>query len=483
MKKSTFISLLLLVAVSATAKKKDHLAACWQKQVAALHGSFINFSYTENSHQLAHLTEPWESYPVNGKGNISCNGTHFLKSDSVNKWGGTYASNTQWDSATLLYMSYGAKELSKVTQSDFTDELFEEARYSPAILINYFHEHNAPPHKERGKRYAVYMLTIDKTIVKLYIRKKTGLLEKVTTMANDDLYGDVTTTISYSCFSQAGTLSYPARTEIDKINGKLKDTVTILSATISGSITPLLEKPADYKFAEEQVTKPEISVEQYNDYIHFITLHHTNGRSMVVEFDSFLLVAEAPLNSENGELIIKEAKKIAPGKPIKYFIFCHYHPDYTGGIRAFVHAGATILCTAGDMPFIQYLATAPHALQPDSLQLQPQTLHTEDVGVHKTITDGQHTMDICFIGSKSEHTKDYLLYYFPSAKMLFEGDLVYISEKGPAKKAGKRQAGLYNAIKDMKLDVTTIEQSWPVSGYGVKSEIPFTDMEAATEAK
>ena len=108
---------------------------------------------------------------------------------------------------------------------------------------------------------------------------------------------------------------------------------------------------------------------------------------------------------------------------------------------------------------------------------------TEDVGLHKAITDGHHTMDICFIGSKSEHTKDYLLYYFPSAKMLFEGDLVYISEKGPAKKAGKRQAGLYNAIKDMKLDVTTIEQSWPVSGYGVKSEIPFTDMEAATQAK
>ena len=68
-------------------------------------------------------------------------------------------------------------------------------------------------------------------------------------------------------------------------------------------------------------------------------------------------------------------------------------------------------------------------------------------------------------------------------KMLFEGDLIYISEKGQPKKAGKRQAGLYNAIKDMKLDVTTIEQSWPVSGYGVKSEIPFTDMEAAMQAK
>jgi hypothetical protein len=55
-------------------------------------------------------------------------------------------------------------------------------------------------------------------------------------------------------------------------------------------------------------------------------------------------------------------------------------------------------------------------------------------------------MVVYFIGQKSQHTKDYLIYYFPKEKLLFEDDLVRIAKEGEMKKAGGRQAGLYNAI-------------------------------------
>jgi glyoxylase-like metal-dependent hydrolase (beta-lactamase superfamily II) len=359
------------------------------------------------------------------------------------------------------------------------DEPVDEARFTPVMLLSYIYRHATEANMESSKQYAIYSLNINKAIVSLYIRKKDDLLEKVTAKSNDDLYGDVTTAISYSGYTAMDHICYPSVIYIDKINGKVKDTIAITSATFTKEMKPVLEKPAGYKLAEEKITKPEISVEKYNDHIHFITLKHTNGRAMVVEYNDYLLVAEAPLNSGNGELIIAEARKIAPGKPIKYFVFCHYHPDYIGGIRAFIHKGATVLCTKGDMQYVEYLANASHTMNPDSLELQPQQLQTEDIGGHKTISDGKYQMEIYFIGSKSEHTKDYLVYYFPQEKMLFEGDLAWIPEKGPAKKAGKRQAGLYHAIKDLNLDVAMIEQSWPASGYGIKTEIPFTEMEEA----
>ena len=477
------ILVMLIIPCLLSAKRKDHLQACWAKQVQPLQNAYINFNYHESAYTLAHLSEPWQASHSAGKGSIWCNGDQFMKKDTADMWGDIYYSKTQLDTAALLFLDYGDKDISKITRSTFADEPFEEARYSPVLLINYIHKHATEAIKETNKHYSMYTLKMGKTIIKMFINKKDDLLEKVSMLNNDDQYGDVTNTINYSVFMEVNALSYPARMEINKMNGKLKDTVTLYPAQIIQTAVPLLTKPADYKFAEEKITIPEISVEKYSDHIHFITLKHTNGRAMVVEFNDFLLVAEAPLNSANGEMIINEAKKIAPGKPVKYFIFGHYHPDYIGGMRAFIHKGATILCTNGDTAYIRYLAVAPHILNPDSLQLQPAPLHTEAIGEQKTISDGQYKMEIYFIGKRSEHTNDYLVYYFPQEKMLFEGDLAGIPEKGPVRKAGKRQMGLYNAIKGLKLDVVTIEQSWPVANYGVKSEIPYSDLEKSVNVK
>jgi hypothetical protein len=126
---------------------------------------------------------------------------------------------------------------------------------------------------------------------------------------------------------------------------------------------------------------------------------------------------------------------------------------------------------------VRYIAEAPHTLNPDALQKEAKMLQTEDIINEKTISDGTFEMKIYCIGKKSEHTNDYLVYYFPSEKLLFEDDLVWINREGEIRKAGKRQAGLYNALKDLKLDIKTIVQSWPVADYGVKTVIPFEDLE------
>jgi flavorubredoxin len=132
---------------------------------------------------------------------------------------------------------------------------------------------------------------------------------------------------------------------------------------------------------------------------------------MVVELEDYIRVAEAPINSKNGEAIISEARKIAPSKPIKYFIFAHHHPHYLGGLRAFVHKDATILCTDISQPYVKYIANEPHSLKPDSLQLEPKK-HKTQVISDSLILGKESQMKIYFIGRKSAHTKDFLIYYF-----------------------------------------------------------------------
>jgi hypothetical protein len=146
-----------------------------------------------------------------------------------------------------------------------------------------------------------------------------------------------------------------------------------------------------------------------------------------------------------------------------------------------VHKGTTILTTEGDKEFVTYIAQAPRTLHPDSLHLQPTALKTEIIDGKKIISDGTYTMEIHFIGERSMHTNDYLLYYFPEEKLLFEDDLAWIPREGETGKAGKRQKGLYDAVKNIGLTVDTVVQGWPVNGYGVKTIFSFSELEKSVQ--
>ena len=475
--KQILVAIFIVSYFNAYTKPKDYLVACWQKQVEPLKGQYLTFRYVEKKNELEHLFEPWQQNNYTGKGIVWTAGNSFLKSDTLTTGQRTYFSKTDWNETSLLFLDYGDKDLFAVTKKMFEDQLIQTARYSPIALIEYFFKKKAALDKATDNEFAVYQLIINKTIVKIVINKTDNLVNKVTILSNDELFGDVSTTFHYKNYTSTNGLYYSALVEIDKINGKVKDEVSISTASLLTSLPKLLTAPNDYKLQEDIEIKADILVEKYSNNIHFIQLKHTDDKVMVVEFNDFLLVAEAPVNSKNGELIIAEARKIAPNKPIKYFVFSHYHPHYTGGIRPFIHKRATVLSTKSDIPYLQYLAAAPHTLEPDSLQLQPRSLKVEEVVDYKTITDGIFEMKIYFIGNKSQHTNDYLIYYFPTEKLLFEGDLIWIAREGAIRKASGRQAGLYNAVKELGLDIQTIIQSWPVKDYGVKTTIPFSDLE------
>ena len=441
-----FLAFGLLIFYSPpTNAKQTPLQACWNKQVKPLREQCLSFSFTENKNELEHSFQPWQQTNYFTQGTMWMGRYGFSKQDSLVSNGKTYFSKTYFTKEHLLFLDFGDKDLFPVTEDMLLDQPFTSCRYLPVVLINYFLEYNVLPDKESTEKITVYKTKINKTIVSLYIRQADKLLEKVTTLHHDDLFGDVISSFNYADFSTAGKLHYPKHIYIDKINGKIKDEVTLSGGVLTKEIPALLNKPVDYKLQPAKVVKEDVRVEKYSNGIYFIELKHTDDKVMLVEFKDFLLVAEAPVNSGNGELIIREAKKMAPNKPIRYFVFGHYHPHYLGGLRAFVHKGAKLICSRENLEYVTYIAKAKHSLYPDSLQLQPKPLQIEEIKDSLTIADGEQEMKIYFIGSKSAHTNDYLLYFFPKEKMLFEDDLVWIKRAGPITKAGARQAGLYTA--------------------------------------
>ena len=476
---------LLFVALYGKAETVDYLKACWNKQVKPLHGKYFSFSYKEKLHELEHNFEPWQQSAYDIHGTIWINRNDFFKTDTLIGNGNDkqYFSKTQIDGSQLLLLDYGDKDLFPVTQKMFFDRLIKSARYMPFLLRHYFTLQKSLAEKESNPEFSVYTINLNRTIIKLFIRKKDKLVFKIEMLDDDELFGDVISSFTYKNYTIVDKIQYPMLVEIEKINGKLKDEVIVFNATTTKDIKPLLAIPANYQMKEAEEIKPVLNTEHYSKNIHFVELKHSDDKVMIVEFKDFLLVAEAPLNSSNGELIIQEARKIAPGKPIKYFVFGHHHPHYLGGLRPFIHKEATVLCTPFNKDYVSYIAKAPHTLNPDSLQIQPKDLKAEEIQEGKTITDGDFEMKIYLIGKQSEHTNDYLIYYFPKEKLVFEDDLVWIPKQGIIKKAGKRQLGLYAAIRSFDLDVKTIIQSWPVADFGVKTIIPFEDLEKSVTIK
>lgn len=473
--------ILLIIAgvfffASASHGQINYLEACWDKQVRSLDNKYVLFSYQEVKKRHYHSFEPWQFTTTKSEGRVSIGSNSFAKVDSVRSGNGKYVySKTQLADDMLLFVNYRDTSLMPVTKRQYHSEQIETGRYSPIMLLDHFYRNRNDAKEVLTDDVAKYTLTIDKTVVTISMRKSDLLVGEIALLNDEELYGlygDVRTTFTYEDYT---SLHAPSRVVISKISGKLTDTVTVSGPAIESAQFRPLGTVANFTWKPEKDNMTKVEVAKFGSNIHFVDLKHCSARALVVEFADYLLVAEAPLTVANGECIIAEARKIAPTKPIRYFVFTHFHNWYLGGIRPFIHAGATILTIPENRSYLEYIASREHTLTPDSLHLDPKPLKIEAIGDGIRIGDGQ--MMIYHIGKKSEHTYDYLVYYFPQEKMLFQADLVWINKTGPLVKAGPRQAGLYKAIKDLGLDVQTVVQSWPLEDYNVKSIIDFEELE------
>lgn len=477
-----FLIISVLIVTMESFSTTTPLKKCWEKQGEIIDKNLVTFYFNEELNKLGHNFKPWEKTKYSICGNIWVNQNRFLKNDTLTtKRKRKYYSKIEYYKNTLLHVDYGKKTLSPITNKMYLEQLIKSARYSPIYLLSYFVENTNKLATKTSPESNIYSINIGEIPVELHINKSTNLINKITYLTYDELYGDVVTSYIYSSYKKSKTLNYPSKIKIKKINGKVVDKVAIYNLEIIPDKLQLLYKPNDYRFiTSKPENKTQIKTEKYNDFIHFINLIHTEDKIMVVEFEDFMLVAEAPLNSRNGELIISEVKKIAPSKPIKYFVFGHHHPHYLGGVRAFVHKEATILCTKISKEYIEYIGNASHSIQPDSLHFEPKKLKTQTIQ-DSLIIGNKNKLNIYFIGEKSAHTKDYLIYYFPKEKLLFQDDLCWIPKTGVIGKANARQRGLYNSIQELKLNVKTIIQSWPVESHKVKTIIPFQDLEKSMQ--
>jgi len=251
---------------------------------------------------------------------------------------------------------------------------------------------------------------------------------------------------------------------------------------VNATDIPGLAAPAELRAAQSATTAPPaappvtIAVTEPAPGVWFLAgqSHH----SVVIEMADHLLLVEAPQNDARTLAVIQRARTLNPSKPLRAVINTHHHFDHSGGIRAAMSEGLTVITQEQNKPFFDSLALRRHSISQDALARKQRAPLVDGVGEKRVITDGTRTVELYHI-TGSPHSKSMLMVYLPKEKMLIEADLYSPPATPPAAGAPPPvfpfAANLVENIDRLGLAVETIV---PIHGRVV----PMSDLRAAAQS-
>jgi hypothetical protein len=188
------------------------------------------------------------------------------------------------------------------------------------------------------------------------------------------------------------------------------------------------------------------------------------SRTLIVEFADHLALIEFAVGSANGERLADAARRRWPQKPIRYAFFSHYHPHYVGGVRAMIAEGATVVTTPGNEALVHRMAALPFTIEPDRLARAPRLLKLEAFSNRFELADSTNRLVAFNYGDRSQHTDEFVVFWLPRAKLLFEASLGWYRGVDGRLHASRVTAPLLAWADEQKLDVARVVQSWPMRG-------------------
>jgi len=126
-----------------------------------------------------------------------------------------------------------------------------------------------------------------------------------------------------------------------------------------------------------------------------------SANNLIVAMKDGIVVFDAPVSDIQSRWVIDAAKAKYPGKPIKTLVLTHHHMDHTGGMRAYVAEGATVIVPEQVKAYFEEVARAPHTIAPDTLAKQAKPANI--IGVKDQMTLKDDTVEISLHNIPNPH--------------------------------------------------------------------------------
>ncbi len=168
---------------------------------------------------------------------------------------------------------------------------------------------------------------------------------------------------------------------------------------------------------EPVLAEPEVESEQVADNIWRLSTGTT-----VYEFADHLVLYEMYGSQLRAKASIDYANQLIPGKRATHAIVSHHHSDHTGGFRAALAAGLTIISHRDNEGILREWAERRAPDFPDLLEQNWHDMNFIPVDEHLRLADDEMTLDI-YWGRENIHTSKLIFAYAPQQKVLSEADM------------------------------------------------------------
>jgi glyoxylase-like metal-dependent hydrolase (beta-lactamase superfamily II) len=291
------------------------------------------------------------------------------------------------------------------------------------------------------------------TTFTILFNRTTHLPAAVRTLDDDPLFGDSNYDLVLSDWRLMGPVKV-AHSLVFMINNIRVTTIAYVEVTANSSVSPetflipaavrLMRKPPTPGIVPYQwvIRRLNFNALPDSDGVNFPpggslkliqlspNVQHVVGgthNGMILAMKDYLVIFDAPINEYQSSFTIKAAKEKYPGRPIKYLVLTHHHNDHSGGARAYVAEGATIIVPSPNKAFFENVFKAPHTIVPDELARNQRPATVIEVADQMTLRD--EVEEIRFYNISSPHVGFFLTSY------LLKEDLIWVTD-------------LYNPVRD-----------------------------------
>ncbi|MEP6789961.1 MAG: MBL fold metallo-hydrolase, partial [Ramlibacter sp.] len=274
-----------------------------------------------------------------------------------------------------------------------------------------------------------------------------GLVERVDSVQPNPVLGDVQAVTLYSDYRDFGGVKFPTRIRQNMGGFPVLDMEV---KEVTANRPSGIEVPALVVSAAERV-----AVEKVADGVWF--LGGGSHNSVLVEMKDHLILIESPLYDGRALPVMAQARKLAPGKELRYMINSHHHFDHAGGVRAAVAEGATIVTSERARPWFERVLANPNSISPDALAKSGRKAVVTGVNGQRSFSDGMRTVEV-FMIEDSVHSQGFMMVWLPRERLLVEADAFTPGAPGapPPQVANANNVNLAQNIERMKLNVERI---------------------------
>ena len=238
-----------------------------------------------------------------------------------------------------------------------------------------------------------------------------GFVERVDSVQPNPVMGDTPTVTLYSGYRDFGGVKFPTRIQQHQGGFAVLD---LQVNEVEPNASAGIEVPALVSAFAERVTAEKAAEGVWH-------LAGGSHNSVLIEMKDHLILVESPLYDGRAQAVLAEARKLVPGKPVRYAINSHHHFDHAGGLRTAAAEGATLVVSEQARPWYERVMARANSVSPDALAKSGAKVAVTGVNTQRTFSDGTRTVEV-FMIEDSVHAQGFMMVWLPRERLLIEAD-------------------------------------------------------------